>query len=85
MPYTLEVENATAKVGEPTAVRATITPPEGVKLTSVYSHRLIELSAYEDHGVEFEDEVVIGRSKTASWCSMSGSRRPSPGSTRSTA
>ena len=60
VPYTLEVENATARVGQPTAVRATIVPPEGVKLTSVYRHRLIDLSAYEDRGVAFDDEVVIG-------------------------
>ena len=60
VPYTLEVEDATAKVGQPTAVRATIVPPEGMKLTSVYRHRLIELSVYEDRGVEFDDEVVIG-------------------------
>ena len=60
VPFTLEVENATAKVGEPTAVRARVTPPEGMKLSSVYRHRLIDLSAYEDRGVEFDDEVVIG-------------------------
>jgi hypothetical protein len=60
VPFTLEVDDATAKVGEPTAVRATITPPEGIKLTSVYRHRIIDLSAYEDRGVAFEDEVVIG-------------------------
>ena len=60
VPFALEVENAAAKVGEPTAVRARVAPPEGMKLSSVYRHRLIELSAYEDRGVEFEDEVVIG-------------------------
>ena len=60
VPFALEVENATAKVGEPTAVRATIVPPEGMKLSSVYRHRLIDLSAFEDRGVEFDDEVVIG-------------------------
>ena len=60
VPFALEVENATAKVGEPTAVRATIIPPEGTKLTSVYRHRIIDLSAYEDRGVDFDDEVVIG-------------------------
>jgi hypothetical protein len=60
VPYTLEVENATAKVGQPTAVRATIVPPDGMKLASVYRHRLIELSAFEDRGVAFDDEVVIG-------------------------
>jgi hypothetical protein len=60
VPYALEVENASAKVGEPTAVRATIIPPAGMKLTSVYRHRLIDLSVLDDHGVEFDDEVVIG-------------------------
>ena len=60
VPLELEVENATAKVGEPTAVRATIIPPQGMKLTSVYRHRLIDLSAFEDRGVRFDDEVVIG-------------------------
>jgi hypothetical protein len=60
VPFTLEVESATAKVGEPTAVRATVAPPEGMKLSSAYRHRLIDLSVFEDHGVEFDDEVVIG-------------------------
>jgi hypothetical protein len=60
VPFALEVENATAKVGQPTAVRATIIPPEGIRLTSVYRHRLIDLSAFEDRGVQFDDEVVIG-------------------------
>ena len=60
VPFALEVENATAKVGQPTAVRAIIVPPEGIKLTSVYRHRVIDLSAFESRGVEFEDEVVIG-------------------------
>ena len=60
VPFALEVENATAKVGQPTAVRAIIVPPEGIKLTSVYRHRVIDLSAFEDRGVKFDDEVVIG-------------------------
>jgi hypothetical protein len=60
VPFALDVENATAKVGQPAAVRATIIPPEGMKLTSVYRHRVVDLSAFEDHGVQFEDEVVIG-------------------------
>ena len=60
VPFALKVENATAKVGEPTAVRAIVIPPEGIKLTSVYRHRLIDLSAFENRGVEFDEEVVIG-------------------------
>jgi hypothetical protein len=61
VPYTLEIENATAKVGEPAVVRAIVIPPEGVKLTSVYRHRIIDLTALDDHGVKFDDEVVIGK------------------------
>jgi hypothetical protein len=60
VPFALEVENAAAKVGQPAAVRATITPPEGMKLTSVYRHRVVDLSAFGDHGVRFDDEVVVG-------------------------
>ena len=59
VPYTIDVENASAKVGEPTAVRATITPPEGFKITKSYRNRVVELSSYDD-GVEFDDEVVLG-------------------------
>ena len=60
VPFALKVENATAKVGEPAVVRAIIIPPEGMKLTSVYRHRLIDLSAFEHRGVQFADDVVIG-------------------------
>src|SRR5918995_6645685 len=60
VPFALEAENATAKVGEPTAVRAIVVPPEGIKLTRVYRHRIVDLSSFEDRGVEFDDEVVIG-------------------------
>jgi hypothetical protein len=60
VPFTLAVEDASAKVGEPTAVRATVAPPEGMKLSTAYRHRMIDISAYEDRGVEFDDEVVIG-------------------------
>jgi hypothetical protein len=61
VPFTLEIENATAKVGEPAVVRATVIPPDGMKLTSVYRHRIIDLTVLDDHGVEFDDEVVIGK------------------------
>ncbi|HEX9647579.1 MAG TPA: hypothetical protein VGB88_08780 [Alphaproteobacteria bacterium] len=58
-PVAITVENATAKVGETTAVRATLTPREGFGLTDVYRHRIIKLST--DGGVAFEDEVVAGK------------------------
>ena len=58
-PVVITVENATARVGETTAVRATLTPREGFGLTDVYRHRIIKLST--DGGVAFEDEVVAGK------------------------
>lgn len=60
VPFTLDVEDATGKVGEPTAVRAVITPPEGIRLTSVYRHRIIDLSTEKGGGVEFDRPVVVG-------------------------
>jgi hypothetical protein len=60
VPYTIDVENAAAKVGEKAAVVATITPPEGFHITKSYRNRVIELSAYEDKGVRFDKEVVLG-------------------------
>lgn len=60
IPFTLEVDDASAKVGEKTAVGATVTPPEGVRLTSAYRHRVIDLSAHQDKTVEFADRVVYG-------------------------
>lgn len=64
VPYDLKVEDASAKVGEPTAVRATLTVPEGYRFTSVYRHRIIDLSAQEgDDGLEFERPVVTGEAQ----------------------
>jgi hypothetical protein len=60
VPYTIEVENASAKVGERTTIRAVVTPPESFRITKSYRSRVIDLSAYENRGVRFEDEVVFG-------------------------
>lgn len=60
VPFTMDVTDATAKVGEKAAVKATVTPPEGYRLTKAYRHRVIDISALDDEGVEFEDKVVVG-------------------------
>lgn len=61
VPYTLDVEDAAARVGEPARVMATLTAPEGMRFTSVYRHRVVELSAQEgDDGVEIGRPVVVG-------------------------
>ena len=66
VPYTIAVENAAAKVGEKAAVVATITPPEGFNITKSYRARVIDLSAYQDRGVAFDDDVVFGRIENGS-------------------
>ena len=64
VPYTLDVQDAEAKVGEATQVTATLTAPEGMRFTSVYRHRVIELSSEEgDNGVEIGKPVVVGEVK----------------------
>lgn len=60
VPFSLDVENASAKVGNQTTVKATITPPEGFEIRRSYRNRVVELSALDDQGVDFQDEVVLG-------------------------
>jgi hypothetical protein len=57
--WSLNVENATAKVGEPTAIHATLETVDGNKVSRGYRNRLIELSAFDD-AVEFDKPVVVG-------------------------
>lgn len=58
-PFDLTVENASAKVGEPTAVVATVTVHDGYKVLTAYRNRIIDLSSLDDT-VEFEKPVVAG-------------------------
>jgi hypothetical protein len=58
-PLDLRVENASAKVGEPTTVIATIIVEDGYKAMSSYRNRIIELSSF-DEGVDFDKPVVVG-------------------------
>lgn len=58
-PLDLRVQSATAKVGVPTEVVATITVHDGYQAMSSYRNRIIELSSF-DEGVDFEEPVVAG-------------------------
>lgn len=58
-PFNLTVENASAKVGEPTVVLATITVHDGYKVLTAYRNRIIELSSMDDT-VTFAQPVVAG-------------------------
>jgi hypothetical protein len=61
VPYTVEVQNASAKVGEQTMVIATVKPPNGFKIAKSYRNRVIDLSALDDKGVRFQDGTVLAK------------------------
>ncbi|MEZ5931291.1 MAG: hypothetical protein R3F54_04970 [Alphaproteobacteria bacterium] len=59
--YKLSVENATAKVGEATSIKAVLRTVDGYTASKAYNNRLIELSADEKDSVDFADHVVKGK------------------------
>ncbi len=60
--YRVQVENASAKVGERSAVVAKVTTREGFKFSQSYRNRIIDLSSL-DGAVDFERRVVRGAMK----------------------
>jgi hypothetical protein len=59
-PYTISVDNVSAKVGEQTKLVAKLTLPDGYEVLDVYNNRLGQLSSYDD-GVAFERALVLGK------------------------
>jgi hypothetical protein len=59
--YELSVENASAKVGEATSIKAVLRTTNGHKASKAYNNRLIELSADEKDSVDFAERVVKGK------------------------
>jgi hypothetical protein len=55
--YVVEVSDVTAKVGEPTVMRATLKARDGYRILKHYNNRVIELSSFDD-GVAFERKMV---------------------------
>ncbi len=55
----VNVEDASAKVGEKATIVAKITAREGYRIAEDYRNRITTLSALDD-GVEFENKVVRG-------------------------
>ena len=51
--------DASAKVGEPTVLHATLRIRDGYRVLQGYNNRVIELSSFDD-GVVFERRVVRG-------------------------
>ena len=56
-PYSVEVSNVTAKVGEHAVMHATIRFRDRYRVAEAYNNRVTKLSSYDD-GVAFEREVV---------------------------
>ena len=77
-PLQVIVENAVAKVGEPTAVVAKITVAEGWQVAPSYRNRVMDLSSF-DEGVEFKNEVVPGRIENGSLVFRVGVTPTKPG------
>ena len=55
--YVVEVNDVTAKVGEPAVMRATLKARDGYRILKHYNNRVIELSSF-DGGVAFESRMV---------------------------
>jgi hypothetical protein len=55
--YAIEVNDVTAKVGEPAVLRATLKIRDGFKILRHYNNRVISLSSLDD-GVAFESKMV---------------------------
>ena len=55
--YDVQVNDVTAKVGEPTVMRATLKIRDGYRILKHYSNRLIELSSFDD-GVAFDRKMA---------------------------
>jgi hypothetical protein len=58
-PYTVTVENVSAKVGEQTKLVAKLTLPDGYQVLDAYNNRLGQLSSWDD-AVAFERALVPG-------------------------
>jgi hypothetical protein len=55
--YVVEVNDVTAKVGEPTVMRATLRVRDGYRILTGYNNRVIALSSFDD-GVAFDSKMV---------------------------
>jgi hypothetical protein len=59
LPFTLEVTDVSARVGEATVLRATLRPRDGYRVLDAYNNRVSRLSTQDD-GVTFPRKTVSG-------------------------
>jgi hypothetical protein len=76
--YFVEVNNITAKVGEPAVMRATLRIRDGYRVLNAYNNRVIELSSFDD-GVAFERRMVPATVQEGALVFAIGLRATKPG------
>ena len=58
-PFVFRVDHPTVKLGQSTAIVATIAARDGFRITESYRHRIVDLTARDD-GLEIGRKVVRG-------------------------
>jgi hypothetical protein len=76
--YAVEIGDVTAKVGEPTVIRATLRARDGFRVLKSYNNRVIKLSAFDD-GVLFERDMVPAELQDGALVFAVGLRATKPG------
>ena len=76
--YVEEVNDVSAKVGEPAVLHATLHIRDGYRVLQGYNNRVIELSSFDD-GVVFERPVVRGTVQEGGLDFAIGLRATKPG------
>ena len=76
--YVVEVSDVTAKVGEPTIMRATLRVQDGYRILKAYNNRVIALSSFDD-GVVFERKMVPATLEEGALVFEVGLRATKPG------
>jgi hypothetical protein len=77
-PLVVSIQNAVAKVGEPTTIFAKVTVDQGWQVAKSYRNRIIELSSFDD-GVDFEKGEVPGSLEGSSLVFAVGVTSTKPG------
>lgn len=76
--YVVEVNDVTAKVGEPAVMRATLKIRDGHRILTAYNNRVIRLSSFDD-GVAFEQKMVPAELQDDALVFTIGLRATKPG------
>jgi hypothetical protein len=76
--YVVEVNDVTAKVGEPAVMLATLKLRDGYRILKSYNNRVISLSSFDD-GVAFDSKMVPATVEEGALVFAVGLRATKPG------